>query len=82
MFKTLFKPASIGSLTVPIHFVRSTTYSHVQCVLESLSAGLYEGLEAGLSVEAAGSRRVRETEDRKEGFRAFIEKRKPHFVGK
>lgn len=54
----------------------------VQCVLKAMSAGLYEGLEEGLRVEAEGSARVRETEDRNEGFAAFLEKRKPNFKGR
>ena len=54
----------------------------VRCVLEAFSAGLYKGLDQGLKVEAKGSTTVRETEDRQEGFTAFLEKRKPHFKGK
>ena len=54
----------------------------VRCVLEAFSAGLYEGLDEGLRIEAAGSATVRETEDRNEGFQAFLEKRKPVFKGR
>jgi len=54
----------------------------VRCVLEALTANLYEGLEAGLNVEAQGSAIVRATEDRNEGFTAFLEKRQPCFTGK
>lgn len=54
----------------------------VRCVLNSISAGDYEGLEAGLQVEAEGSAIVRRSEDRQEGFAAFLEKRKPTFNGK
>lgn len=54
----------------------------VRCVLNAFSAGLYEGFAEGLEVEAKGSAIVRETEDRKEGFAAFLEKRKPQFLGK
>lgn len=54
----------------------------VRCVLEAFSAGLYHGPEAGLAVEAEGSNLVRETEDRQEGFQAFLEKRKPRFKGR
>ncbi len=54
----------------------------VSCVLRAMAAGEYEGLERGLSVEAEGSLRVRDTKDRLEGFNAFLEKRKPVFVGK
>lgn len=51
-------------------------------VLEAFSAGLYEGLEAGLTIEAEGAGKVRTTEDRNEGFEAFLEKRKPKFRGR
>lgn len=54
----------------------------VRCVLNSISAGDYEGFEAGLQVEAEGSAIVRRSEDRQEGFAAFLEKRKPTFNGK
>ena len=54
----------------------------VRCVLDAFSAGLYEGLERGLEVEAHGSAIVRDTEDRNEGFKAFMEKRKPQFKGR
>ncbi len=54
----------------------------VRCVLEAISAGLYEGFDEGLRAEAEGAATVRETEDRNEGFQAFIEKRKPVFKGK
>ncbi len=54
----------------------------VKWVLDSLTAGLYEGLDAGLNTEADGAAAVRDTEDRQEGFLAFLEKRKPVFTGK
>jgi len=54
----------------------------VRCVLAAMSAGIYEGLDRGLQVEAEGSAAVRDTADRNEGFRAFLEKRKPVFKGK
>jgi enoyl-CoA hydratase/carnithine racemase len=54
----------------------------VRCVLNAFTANLYEGLEAGLEVEAQGSAIVRETEDRNEGFTAFLEKRQPCFKGR
>jgi enoyl-CoA hydratase/carnithine racemase len=54
----------------------------VACVLKAISAGLYEGLDAGLQVESEGSAIVRATRDRQEGFAAFLEKRKPRFIGR
>jgi enoyl-CoA hydratase/carnithine racemase len=54
----------------------------VRCVLDAISAGLYEGLDAGLDVEAQGSATVRSSEDCREGFTAFLEKRKPVFTGR
>jgi enoyl-CoA hydratase/carnithine racemase len=53
----------------------------VRCVLEAMAAGLYEGLDAGLKVEEAGSMKVNGTKDRIEGFKAFLEKRPPVFTG-
>jgi len=54
----------------------------VSCVLRSIAAGAYEGLDAGLKVEEEGSKIVGQSEDRKEGFSAFLEKREPVFRGK
>ena len=53
----------------------------VKWVLEAMATGLYEGMGRGLEVEAEGSVAVRNTKDREEGFRAFLEKRKPVFKG-
>jgi enoyl-CoA hydratase/carnithine racemase len=53
----------------------------VSCVLKAMSAGTYEGMEQGLKVEEEGSGIVRLSEDRKEGFAAFVEKRPPVFRG-
>jgi enoyl-CoA hydratase/carnithine racemase len=53
----------------------------VSWVLKAMAAGAYEGLDAGLKAEAEGSAAVRETRDKAEGFQAFLEKRKPVFMG-
>ncbi len=54
----------------------------VRCVLDAVTAGLYEGIDAGLDTEAQGSTTVRASDDCREGFAAFLEKRKPVFTGK
>lgn len=54
----------------------------VSCVLRAIAAGAYEGLNAGLKVEEEGSKIVGQSEDCKEGFSAFLEKREPIFKGK
>jgi enoyl-CoA hydratase/carnithine racemase len=47
-----------------------------------MAAGNYEGLDAGLKIEEEGSQIVGQSEDCKEGFSAFLEKREPEFRGK
>jgi enoyl-CoA hydratase/carnithine racemase len=54
----------------------------VSCVLRAIAAGAFEGLDAGLKVEEEGSKIVGQSEDCKEGFSAFLEKREPEFKGK
>jgi enoyl-CoA hydratase/carnithine racemase len=54
----------------------------VRYVLKSMAAGTYEGLDEGLKVEEQGSKIVRQSEDCKEGFSAFLEKRRPAFKGR
>jgi enoyl-CoA hydratase len=51
-------------------------------VMDAVDAGLEIGLEAGLRYEATAFGISAATEDRKEGTRAFLEKRKPAFAGK
>ncbi len=53
----------------------------VTCVLRAMAAGCYEGLDRGLEIESEGSAIVGKSEDCKEGFAAFLEKRKPVFKG-
>jgi enoyl-CoA hydratase/carnithine racemase len=53
----------------------------VGCVLKAVSAGEYEGFEQGLKVEEEGTAIVGKSQDRVEGFTAFLEKREPMFKG-
>lgn len=53
----------------------------VRCVLKAMAAGAYDGIDAGLNVEAEAAAIVRDTKDRIEGFKAFLEKRNPSFKG-
>jgi enoyl-CoA hydratase len=50
--------------------------------MEALDAGLDAGLDEGLRLEAAAFGLSAATEDRREGLRAFLEKRRPVFAGK
>ncbi len=54
----------------------------LELVLESVDVGLDAGLETGLRFEAAAFGVCGATEDRREGTRAFLEKRRPAFTGK
>jgi enoyl-CoA hydratase len=54
----------------------------VGLVLEAVDVGLDSGIEEGLRFEAAAFGLSSATEDRREGTRAFLEKRKPAFAGK
>ena len=54
----------------------------VGLAMEAVDAGLDQGLESGLRFEAAAFGMAAATEDRREGTRAFLEKRKPGFAGK
>lgn len=54
----------------------------VALVMEAVDVGLDAGLEAGLRFEAAAFGLSSATEDRREGTRAFLEKRSPAFSGK
>ena len=51
-------------------------------VMEAVDAGLNGGIEDGLRFEASAFGLVAATEDRVEGTRAFLEKRKAAFQGK
>ena len=54
----------------------------LRLVMETVDAGLDGGLDAGLRFEAAAFGISASTEDRTEGTRAFLEKRRPVFAGK
>jgi enoyl-CoA hydratase len=51
-------------------------------VQEAVDVGLNTGLEEGLRFEAAAFGVSAATEDRREGTRAFLEKRRAVFAGK
>jgi enoyl-CoA hydratase len=51
-------------------------------VLDCVDAGLDCGLEQGSRLEAAAFGVAAATEDRREGTRAFLEKRRANFTGK
>jgi enoyl-CoA hydratase len=51
-------------------------------VMEAVDTGLNAGLEEGLRFEAAAFGVSAATEDRHEGTRAFLEKRRAVFAGK
>jgi enoyl-CoA hydratase len=54
----------------------------VALALEAVDVGLDCGLDEGLRFEAAAFGLTAATEDRSEGTRAFLEKRKAAFTGK
>jgi enoyl-CoA hydratase/carnithine racemase len=54
----------------------------LQKIKEAVDGGLGLDLEAGLALERACHVFLRQTEDRREGIHAFVEKRTPHFVGR
>ena len=54
----------------------------VGLVMEAVDVGLGAGLEEGMRFEAAAFGLAAATEDRREGTRAFLEKRTPGFAGK
>src|SRR3954454_2238058 len=54
----------------------------IALVMEAVDVGLDSGLDAGIRFESAAFGVSAATEDRREGTRAFLEKRKPAFAGK
>jgi enoyl-CoA hydratase len=54
----------------------------VGLTMEAVDVGLDSGIDAGLRFEAAAFGVSASSEDRREGTRAFLEKRKPAFAGK
>jgi enoyl-CoA hydratase len=54
----------------------------LELVMEAVDVGLNSGLEEGLRFEAAAFGVSAATEDRREGTRAFLEKRRASFAGK
>ena len=54
----------------------------VALAMEAVDVGLDCGIDQGMSFEAAAFGLTAATDDRREGTRAFLEKRKPAFAGK
>ncbi len=54
----------------------------VALTMAAVDAGLNCGMDAGLQLESAAFGLAAATEDRREGAAAFLEKRKPNFIGK
>ncbi|WP_431283593.1 enoyl-CoA hydratase/isomerase family protein [Humitalea sp. 24SJ18S-53] len=48
----------------------------------TVNTGMQGGIEAGLEYERYAAGMLTDSEDRREGFRAFVEKRKPVFTGR
>lgn len=48
----------------------------------AVNEGMEVGLDAGLEIERCAAALLMETDDRKEGMRAFVEKRAPRFAGR
>ena len=53
----------------------------VAFIKAAVNKGLQVGIEEGLEYERLGAAMIMDSEDRKEGMAAFLEKRKPVFKG-
>jgi len=65
-----------------LHKVLANGPQATALTMEAVDIGLDCGLDQGLRFEAAAFGLTAATEDRREGTRAFLEKRKPAFAGK
>jgi enoyl-CoA hydratase len=54
----------------------------LQAIKSAVGYGMDHALEDGLAFERARFAALRDSEDRKEGIAAFLEKREPHFAGR